>query len=215
MTPIVRKTTLCLVPLALLTTPGRASGQSPTAAPPAGPLPQWNRIAGSPGTGCSHDSIYAFFVHPGSDRRLMIFFQGGGACWNNQNCDLQGRPTFHPQIDSTDDPNRLSGLFELSNPRNPVEDYSIVFVPYCTADVLLGARTVPYSIPVATPGTYPVATRCNVQAGCGSGHPAVDTIGVKITYQHTWVTPLANLVSLGGTGMTLTQSNAMRMEPVL
>ena len=79
----------------------------------------------------------------------------------------------------------------------------------------LTTLTVPYSIPVATPGTYPVATRCNVQAGCGSGHPAVDTIGVKITYQHTWVTPLANLVSLGGTGMTLTQSNAMRMEPVL
>jgi hypothetical protein len=43
----------------------------------------------------------------------------------------------------------------------------------------------------------------------------VDTIGVKVTYQHTWVTPLANLVGLGGTGTTLTQSNAMRMEPVL
>jgi Flp pilus assembly protein TadG len=73
--------------------------------------------------------------------------------------------------------------------------------------------TVPYT--ASGGGTYPPASRCNVQTGCGSGHPSVDTIGVKVTYQHTWVTPLANLVGLGGTGTTLTQSNAMRMEPVL
>ena len=127
MTTRVRKPSLCFVPLALLTTLGRASGQATPATPPAGPPPRWNRIAGGAGTGCSHDSSYAFFVHPGSERRLMIFFQGGGACWNSQNCDVQGRSTFHPQIDSTDDPNRLSGLFDLSSPRNPVRDYTIVF----------------------------------------------------------------------------------------
>ena len=59
----------------------------------------------------------------------------------------------------------------------------------------------------------PAAATC--WPGCGPGHPTVDTIGVKIVYQHSWLTPLANLVSLGGTGTTLTQSNAMRMEPVL
>ena len=73
--------------------------------------------------------------------------------------------------------------------------------------------TVPYSI--SGSALYPMATRCNVQAGCDADHPSVDTIGVKITYQHRWLTPLANLVSLGGTGTTLVQSNAMRMEPVL
>ena len=51
--------------------------------------------------------------------------------------------------------------------------------------------------------------------GCDAGHLSVDTVGVKITYRHSWVTPLANLVALGGTGTTLVQSNAMRMEPVL
>ncbi len=77
-----------------------------------------------------------------------------------------------------------------------------------------GVLTVPYS---ADPGnlTYAADTRCNVLAGCPPGHDTVDTIGVKIEYRHTWVTPLANLVSLGGSGTTLTQSNAMRMEPVL
>lgn len=63
--------------------------------------------------------------------------------------------------------------------------------------------------------SYPSETRCNVQVGCPDATHPLETIGVKIVYQHTWVTPLANLVSLGGTGATLTQSNAMRMEPVL
>jgi len=76
--------------------------------------------------------------------------------------------------------------------------------------------TVPYT---ATSSTYPASSRCDIIAGtaggCQSGHPTVDTIGVKITYLHSWVTPLPNLVSLSGSGATLVQSTAMRMEPVL
>jgi Flp pilus assembly protein TadG len=60
---------------------------------------------------------------------------------------------------------------------------------------------------------YPVASRCNQLEGC-SGTP-LDTIGVAINYTHPWVTPLAEIVSLNGTGFTFTASNAMRMEPVL
>jgi Flp pilus assembly protein TadG len=76
--------------------------------------------------------------------------------------------------------------------------------------------TVPYT---TTAPTYPTASRCDILAGssngCDPGHPTVDTIGVKIVYRHTWLSPIANFVSLGGNGVTLTQSNAMRMEPVL
>ncbi len=48
-----------------------------------------------------------------------------------------------------------------------------------------------------------------------AAHDSVDTIGVSITYSHSWVTPLANLISLGGSGFQFTHSNAMRMEPSL
>lgn len=76
--------------------------------------------------------------------------------------------------------------------------------------------TVPYTTSSAS---YPSTSRCNILAGsvggCDAGRATVDTIGVQISYRHTWVTPLANLVSLGGSGTTLVQSNAMRMEPVL
>jgi Flp pilus assembly protein TadG len=73
--------------------------------------------------------------------------------------------------------------------------------------------TVPYR---ATSYAYPYGTRCNIASGCpDNATRPLDTIGVRIAYRHTWVTPLANLVTLGGTGVTLTQANAMRMEPVL
>jgi hypothetical protein len=60
---------------------------------------------------------------------------------------------------------------------------------------------------------YPVATRCNQLEGC-AGQP-LDTIGVRINYTHPWVTPLAGIVTLSGSGFTFDASNAMRMEPVL
>ena len=57
---------------------------------------------------------------------------------------------------------------------------------------------------------YPVASRCNVLAGC-SGQP-LDYVGVRVTYRYTWRTPF-------GTGfgpfLDVVRSNSMRMEPVL
>jgi Flp pilus assembly protein TadG len=69
----------------------------------------------------------------------------------------------------------------------------------------------------ATSGGYPESTRCNVNQaiGCASGHTAIDTIAVKITYQYNWVTPFPQLISGSGTGPLLTVTNMMRLEPVL
>jgi Flp pilus assembly protein TadG len=82
--------------------------------------------------------------------------------------------------------------------------------------------TIPYS---RQTNGYPETSRCNylagdVSGGCESGHPGLDTIGVRITYTHEWVTPLGGFPGpgfggQGGGGFTLTQSNSMRMEPVL
>jgi Flp pilus assembly protein TadG len=61
---------------------------------------------------------------------------------------------------------------------------------------------------------YPEASRCNVLAGCG-GSTTVDQIGVEVTYQYSWRTPMYSLLGWSSTGYTLIKSNAMRMEPVL
>jgi Flp pilus assembly protein TadG len=75
--------------------------------------------------------------------------------------------------------------------------------------------TVPYS---ASTASYPVASRCNINSnvGCVTGHTSggVDWIGVKITYQYSWVTPLASLIGLGSSAPTFVQSSTSRLEPV-
>ncbi len=97
-------------------------------------------------------------------------------------------------------------------PGNPVNVYRRGGSTSCT--LTNGSTvTVPYAL-VGVAG-YPTADRCTVLGGCGGSHDTVDTIGVSITYTHQWVTPLANIVSLGGTGFEFTHSNAMRMEPSL
>jgi len=64
---------------------------------------------------------------------------------------------------------------------------------------------------------YPVANRCNVinGASCAVGHSGLDTIGVQITYNYQWHTPLKGLLGFAGSGWTIVKSNAMEMEPVL
>ncbi len=95
-------------------------------------------------------------------------------------------------------------------PGNPVNRYRRSGSMTCTTP---GGTTLtlPYSL-VGSEG-YPVTQRCDVVGGCGGGHDTVDTIAVSVTYTHVWITPLANLVSLGGSGFTFEHSNAMRMEP--
>jgi hypothetical protein len=51
--------------------------------------------------------------------------------------------------------------------------------------------------------------------GCGGLHTGLDTIGVQITYNYTWHTPLKGLLGFVGPGWTIVRSNAMEMEPVL
>jgi hypothetical protein len=71
--------------------------------------------------------------------------------------------------------------------------------------------TVPYS---ATFSGYPEAERCNIIKGCNAQHTELDTVGIRITYRHVFVTPLRQI--MGGLGqMTFARATAMRMEPVL
>jgi len=68
----------------------------------------------------------------------------------------------------------------------------------------------------ASSSTYPPSQRCNILAGCPSlNRTGIDTIGVAVSYQYAWHTPLGNLVSGLTSAPLLTKSNAFRMEPVL
>ena len=128
----------------------------------------WNRIPGRFGTGCAHDSTFAFRVRPGLPDKVMIFLNGGGACWRAQECDPRGRPTYTMTSDSANDASVRAGIFDVANPANPVRDFTMVYIPYCTGDVHLGTREVEYESHDAKGATRAFAVRhggaANVEA---------------------------------------------------
>jgi hypothetical protein len=70
--------------------------------------------------------------------------------------------------------------------------------------------TIPWS---ASGGAgYPTNSRCNVIATIVCG--GVDWIGVTITYQYAWITPLPNLAGMGGAAPLFVQTSTSRLEPV-
>lgn len=78
-------------------------------------------------------------VNPNSDK-LMIFLEGGGACFNITTCALNpavfGATEF--QQFASDGSVGNAGVFNRDDPDNPVRDWSYVYVPYCTGDVHSG-----------------------------------------------------------------------------
>ena len=106
----------------------------------------WNTIEPGADTTCSDGSPYRFFVRPGQPERLLVYFQGGGACWNGMTCDPDLDPSYTINTDGTD-PDRANGIFDFENPENPFAGYSAVYAPYCTGDVHLGNRVTTYEAP--------------------------------------------------------------------
>lgn len=73
---------------------------------------------------------------------------------------------------------------------------------------------VPYSISGGT--GYPTTARCNIVsgAGCVSGHNGVDWIGVTISYQYAWITPLPAMANMGSAAPLFVQTSTSRLEPI-
>lgn len=106
-------------------------------------LPHSATCSGYPGT----DPRFRFWVRPGDPKKLAVIFDGGGACWDSLTCSYPDGGVlrepllqfFNPAIPKDADPSQYGGLLDVANPANPVKDWTLVAVPYCTADVHLGS----------------------------------------------------------------------------
>ncbi len=67
--------------------------------------------------------------------RLVIYLQGGGACFNVLSCSTN-RQAFDGDDFRTVP---LNGVLNLSDTNNPLADSSFIYVPYCTGDVHAGS----------------------------------------------------------------------------
>lgn len=65
---------------------------------------------------------------PGDD--LLIFLQGGGACWSEFCLAVTTAPAGIPEVDALDP----------ALPENPFADFDVVYVPYCDGSLFAGSN---------------------------------------------------------------------------
>lgn len=131
---------------------------SQVATAPSVPLPAadelkdgWNQLRPRGETTCAKGAPYHFYARRASAQKLLVFFEGGGACWRGGDCE-RGRPVYEPEIVSGAPgvDASLRGVLDFTNPENPFADRSAVVIPYCTGDVHLGDRAATYTVAGAT-----------------------------------------------------------------
>jgi hypothetical protein len=104
--------------------------------------------SGYPGT----DPAFSFWHKRGKSKNLVVYFEGGGACWDNFSCTFpiddrlpaQVPQLYVPQVPANSNPSSYSGIFDAKHPANPVKNWSFVYIPYCTGDVHNGSADRPY-----------------------------------------------------------------------
>jgi hypothetical protein len=102
-----------------------------------------------PGTACSDGSTTGLAVNRGGDdARLVIFLDGGGACWDTLTCftlDLaKPGPFSEAEWQQRVAAAGPGSILDRTLPGNPYAGATLVFVPYCTGDVHAGDATQRY-----------------------------------------------------------------------
>ena len=102
---------------------------------------------------CAFNQDYQFFFKQGDPQKLLVYMNGGGACWNYETCigSLQPEspaPMWVPTLDIPfNQADARGGILDTENKDNPYRDWSIAFLPYCTGDVHFGSTETTYTHP--------------------------------------------------------------------
>ena len=90
---------------------------------------------GGNGPMCIAGTPFSVFTREGNPSRLLIFEQGGGACWQDfYNCNVFS--------EAQEPPTARVGIWDFDSHDNPFADYSIVYMPYCDGSVFTGDNDV-------------------------------------------------------------------------
>ena len=123
--------------------------------------------SGYPGT----DKAFSFWARRTGSKNTVVYFEGGGACWDDLTCTFPMSPAvppqvpqfFMPAIPADTDPATFDGIFKTDNPANPMRGWNMVYIPYCTGDLHTGSATKQYvnvGHPVLPlPSTFPIEHR--------------------------------------------------------
>ncbi|MGH0029699.1 MAG: pectin acetylesterase-family hydrolase [Myxococcota bacterium] len=90
---------------------------------------------GGNGPICIAGTPFSAFTRAGDPEKLLIFEQGGGACWQDfYFCNVLA--------EDQEPPTAPVGIWDFDSPDNPFADYSIVYMPYCDGSVFAGDNDV-------------------------------------------------------------------------
>jgi hypothetical protein len=89
---------------------------------------------------CLKGGEYQVLIRRGTTNNVLLYLEGGGACWSNATCWEGG---FFAKDTSV--PFFGGGIFEFNNPDNPFRDWNIVYAPYCDGSVFAGDNIPDYA----------------------------------------------------------------------
>lgn len=112
------------------------------------PSDQWTFVS-FPDSKCANGTSTGIAINPiANPSGLLIFMQGGGACWDATTClVLDASVHLKDNVDEAvvlSEASGLSGLFDHNNGANPFRQFVYVYMPYCTGDLHSGASTRSY-----------------------------------------------------------------------
>ena len=77
--------------------------------------------------------------------KIVLEFEAGGACWSAATCAL---PIYTGSVSVAGHQKKLnsanSGIHDSNNAKNPLSEWTHVFMPYCTGDTFTGNQTKHY-----------------------------------------------------------------------
>jgi hypothetical protein len=158
----------------------------------------WNDVDGA---FCADGSPTGVAVNlSGNSTNVAIYLEGGGACWDYDSCYSSSSTAVHIMggFDASNMPfleveTTVVGVYARNDPTNPLQNFNVVSVPYCTGDAFTGNHVATYKgMPTHHVGhanimailprivaTFPNAQRV-VLVGSSAG-------GIGVAYNWWWV----------------------------
>lgn len=122
----------------------------PVGTPIVAPKDVWTWVE-FPDAVCDDGSPTGIGVYlSGTSDKLLVFMQGGGACWDYSTCAVLNTSTHGPfgaaQFNGASAGGFAGSVLENGGATNPFKGWNMVYVPYCTGDVHAGDAVTTYTV---------------------------------------------------------------------
>jgi hypothetical protein len=123
-------------------------GEQPGETPISTPQNTWSWVDFSNST-CDEGTPTGLGANLSDSKNLLLFFNGGGACWDAVTCLQLNTSTHGPftqtQFDALFSRIGSGSIFDRQLANNPYKDWNQFFIPYCTGDLHIGNADAVYT----------------------------------------------------------------------